>query len=193
MPGEKVSAAMFCEQFLAYAVHIDWCYHSIHKHSSGSQHAPLRWHWGMHRRPFEGRHLVLKLFSLNFLWETIWRKLFQQINQENCFQTNYFQENDSLICFLQTNCRLTNCLQTNSRQTIPPPPHAHLHSICSLSLSLSESMTLHVCLCVPLPALSAVHWIASQWPAVQCTVYALPKDYYITGRANPISCAVGLR
>ena len=23
---------MFCKQFLAYAVHIDWCYHSIHKH-----------------------------------------------------------------------------------------------------------------------------------------------------------------
>ena len=25
---------MFYKQFLAYAVHIDWCYHSIHKHSS---------------------------------------------------------------------------------------------------------------------------------------------------------------
>ena len=33
VPGEKVSAVMFCKQFLAYAVHIDWCYHSIHKHS----------------------------------------------------------------------------------------------------------------------------------------------------------------
>ena len=41
VPGEKVSAVMFCKQFLAYAVHIDWCYHSIHKHTSGSQHAPL--------------------------------------------------------------------------------------------------------------------------------------------------------
>ena len=37
---------MFCKQFLAYAVHIDWCYHSIHKHSSGSQHAPIWWHRG---------------------------------------------------------------------------------------------------------------------------------------------------
>ena len=40
MPGEKVSAVMFWKQFLAYAVHIDWCYHSIHKHSRRSQHAP---------------------------------------------------------------------------------------------------------------------------------------------------------
>ena len=39
VPGEKVSAVMFCKQFLAYAVHIDWCYHSIHKHSSRSQRA----------------------------------------------------------------------------------------------------------------------------------------------------------
>ena len=29
---------MFCKQFSTYAVHIDWCYHSIHKHSR--QHAP---------------------------------------------------------------------------------------------------------------------------------------------------------
>ena len=36
----SVSAVMFCKQFLAYAVHIDWCYHAIHKHSSRSQHAP---------------------------------------------------------------------------------------------------------------------------------------------------------
>ena len=39
--GEKVSAVMFCKQFFAYAVHIDWCYHSIHKHSSRSPHAPI--------------------------------------------------------------------------------------------------------------------------------------------------------
>ena len=59
VPGEKVSAVMFCKQFLAYAVHICWCYHSIHKHSSGSQHAPTyMMTLGMHRRPFEGRHLV---------------------------------------------------------------------------------------------------------------------------------------
>ena len=48
VPGEKVSAVMYSKQFLAYAVHIDWCYHSIHKHSSRSQHAPLT--SGMHRR-----------------------------------------------------------------------------------------------------------------------------------------------
>ena len=27
-----------------YTVHIDWCNHSIHKHSSRSQNAPLLWH-----------------------------------------------------------------------------------------------------------------------------------------------------
>ena len=27
--GENVSAFMFCEQFLVYIVHIDWCYESI--------------------------------------------------------------------------------------------------------------------------------------------------------------------
>ena len=37
----KVSAVMFCIQFLAYIVHIDWCYHSIHKHTNRSQHAPI--------------------------------------------------------------------------------------------------------------------------------------------------------
>ena len=31
-------------------------------HSSGSQHAPIYRHWGMHRRPFEGRHLVCFVF-----------------------------------------------------------------------------------------------------------------------------------
>ena len=55
-----VSAVMFCEQFLAYTVHIDGCYHDIHKHSSRSQHAPSYiMTSGMHRRPFEGRHLGL--------------------------------------------------------------------------------------------------------------------------------------
>ena len=34
----SVSAVMFCKQFLAYALHIDWCYHAINKHSSRSQH-----------------------------------------------------------------------------------------------------------------------------------------------------------
>ena len=28
----SVSAVIFCKQFLAYTVHIDWCYHSIHEH-----------------------------------------------------------------------------------------------------------------------------------------------------------------
>ena len=28
VPGEKVSVVMFCKQFLAYAVYIEWCYHS---------------------------------------------------------------------------------------------------------------------------------------------------------------------
>ena len=51
---------MFCKQFLAYALHIDWCYHSIHKHSSRSQHARTSMMAsGMHHSPFEGRHLVL--------------------------------------------------------------------------------------------------------------------------------------
>ena len=58
---------MFCKQFLAYTVHIDGCYHSIHKHSSRSQlstyicvnYRHVYDDIGMHRRPFEGRHLVL--------------------------------------------------------------------------------------------------------------------------------------
>ena len=74
---------MFCKQFLANAMHIDWCYHSIHKHSSRSQHIisvlanymhiyvstslPIEPSFfktisGMHRRPFEGRTLFLSYF-----------------------------------------------------------------------------------------------------------------------------------
>ena len=34
----SVSAVMFCEQFLANTVRIDLCNHSIHKHSSRSEH-----------------------------------------------------------------------------------------------------------------------------------------------------------
>ena len=34
----SVSGVMFWKQFVAYAVHIDWCYHIIHKHSCWSQH-----------------------------------------------------------------------------------------------------------------------------------------------------------
>ena len=41
MPLKKVPAVVLWKQFLAHAVHIDWCYHSIHKHSSRSLHAPI--------------------------------------------------------------------------------------------------------------------------------------------------------
>ena len=34
----SVSAIMFCKHCLAYTVHIDWCYHAVHKHSSRSRH-----------------------------------------------------------------------------------------------------------------------------------------------------------
>ena len=73
----SVSAVMFFKQSLAYTVHIDWCNHAIHKHSRSSQHMwvltkctfifrqvctielhSLIRHRGMHRRHFEGRHLV---------------------------------------------------------------------------------------------------------------------------------------
>ena len=64
--GQKVSAVMFCKQFLAYAVHMDWHYHSIHKHSSRSQHAPSYMISGMHRRPFDGRHLVFLMLNAIF-------------------------------------------------------------------------------------------------------------------------------
>ena len=37
----SVFAVMFSKQFLAYTVHIDRCYHSIHKHSSLSQIIPF--------------------------------------------------------------------------------------------------------------------------------------------------------
>ena len=68
---------MFCKQFLAYTVYIDWCYYPIHKHSSRSQHIsvlttctfmsrqvfPIRPSFfkttlKMHLRPFECRHLA---------------------------------------------------------------------------------------------------------------------------------------
>ena len=73
----SVSAVMFCKQFLAYTVRIDWCYHAIYKHSSNFQHISVLTTYtfmflqvciiehlflnttsGMHRRPFKGRHLV---------------------------------------------------------------------------------------------------------------------------------------
>ena len=65
----------FCKQFLAFTVHIDWCWHFIHKHSCGSQHISVLTTCtymttsGMHRRPFESRHLVFtsKPFRNNML------------------------------------------------------------------------------------------------------------------------------
>ena len=51
--------SLFCKQFLFYIVHIDRCYHAIHKHSYRSQHISVLTTSGMHRRLFECRHLVL--------------------------------------------------------------------------------------------------------------------------------------
>ena len=64
VPGEKVSALVFCKQFLSYAVRIHWCYHSIHKHSSRSRLLACTYMmtWEMHRCPFEGQHLVFYFF-----------------------------------------------------------------------------------------------------------------------------------
>ena len=64
-------SVMFCKQFLAYFVHIDWCYHSIHKHSCRSQHTSVLTTCTyittslIHRRPFEGQHLVLTIIYVN--------------------------------------------------------------------------------------------------------------------------------
>ena len=70
----SLSAVMFCKQFLAYTVHIERCYHSIHKHSCGSQHISVLTRCTFvfrqvctikpsffNRRPFEGRHLAFIL------------------------------------------------------------------------------------------------------------------------------------
>ena len=46
-------------------MHINWCYHSIHKHASRSQHAPKRWHRGC---IVEGWHLVYTCLLLLFKW-----------------------------------------------------------------------------------------------------------------------------
>ena len=75
----SVAAVMFCKQFLAYTVHIERLSHAIDKHSNRSQHISVlttctfmfrpvcifepsffNTTSGMHCRPFEGRHLVLK-------------------------------------------------------------------------------------------------------------------------------------
>ena len=66
----RVSGIMFCKQCLAYSLHIDWCYHAIHKHSRWFQHISVLTTCsnmtilGMHRRPFEGRYLVNYASSL---------------------------------------------------------------------------------------------------------------------------------
>ena len=61
-----------CLQFFAYNVHIDWCNNAIHKHSRRFQHISVSTTCtymttsGMHRRPFESRHL-LHFNHFNFL------------------------------------------------------------------------------------------------------------------------------
>ena len=73
----SVSAVILFNLLLTYAVHIDWCYYVIHKHSCRSQHISvlttctftfrrvctiepsfLKTTSAMHRRLFKGRHLV---------------------------------------------------------------------------------------------------------------------------------------
>ena len=53
---KRLIAVMFCKQFLAYTVHIDWCYHFIHKHSSRS-HMHLYDDIGDASSSFRGRHV----------------------------------------------------------------------------------------------------------------------------------------
>ena len=58
---KKFRLSYFCKKFSVYTVHIDWCYHSIYKHTSRSQHAVMHLGYmisGRHRRSFEGQHLV---------------------------------------------------------------------------------------------------------------------------------------
>ena len=78
-----VSTAIFCKQFLTYTVHIDRCYHAIHKDSSRSQHISVlttctfkfrqvftiepsffKITCVMNRRPFEGEYLVVYLLQI---------------------------------------------------------------------------------------------------------------------------------
>ena len=64
---------MFCKHFLAYTLHIDWRNHVIHKHPCMFQVFNIisvlttctsMTILGMHRRSFEGRHLVMPLPSV---------------------------------------------------------------------------------------------------------------------------------
>ena len=41
MFNSSVSAVLFYKQFLAYTVHIDWCYRSIDKDSCRTRHIPI--------------------------------------------------------------------------------------------------------------------------------------------------------
>ena len=41
MINSSVSAVVFYKQFLAYTVHIDWCYRSIDKDSCRTRHIPI--------------------------------------------------------------------------------------------------------------------------------------------------------
>ena len=68
MPEEKVSPVMFYKQFLAYAVHIDWCIIlSINIQVARSQLA-LRYMMtsGMHRHPFKVRYPVFLSYLFSF-------------------------------------------------------------------------------------------------------------------------------
>ena len=56
------------KQFIAYTVHFDWCYHSIHKHSSRSQPAPIWWHRGCIVVP---SRVDIYFRNLTFMWSQI--------------------------------------------------------------------------------------------------------------------------
>ena len=38
---QRLFAYVFCKQFLAYTVHIDWCHRATHKHLIRSQHTSI--------------------------------------------------------------------------------------------------------------------------------------------------------
>ena len=77
----SVSVVMFCTQFLAYTEHIDWCYHSIHKHSSRSQHAPSYTEFQKNVPFFEGLYLyrmnthVFQICSLHIVGNFVLNKI----------------------------------------------------------------------------------------------------------------------
>ena len=122
---------MFCKQFLAYTVHIDWYYNVIHKHSCRSQHISglttctymfrqvctmgpsfFNTKSGMHRRLFEGRHLVFfivqphlkSLFEINSqnlaIWDVATASIF------SVWMFCYYFWNLSTFCLLTWAARL---------------------------------------------------------------------------------------